>query len=139
MPAERPFEVAVPLVEETVRVGKREVESGGVRVSVSVETREVPVEQVLERRTAEVTRRAVGHPVDQVPQPRQEGDVLVIPVVEEEVVVTKRLILKEEILIRTVVDRRTEQGVVTVRSERAEVTRLEPPPSAVATEGVRND
>ena len=132
-------EAVIPLVEEQISVGKREVERGGLRVDVSVETRTVPVEQVLERHRAEIERRPVGRVIDAVPAPRQEGDVLVIPVVEEEVVVTKRLVLKEEILIRTVVEQRTEQRLVEVRSERADITRLAGDPSDLSPEGADND
>ncbi len=55
-------EVRVPIVEEQLNVGTREVESGGVRVSTRVE--EVPVnEQVtLREETVDVHRRPVDRP-----------------------------------------------------------------------------
>src|SRR3712207_8425900 len=50
-------EIAVPIVEEELRVGKREVDRGGVRVDVDVE--EVPVEEQVSVRdeTVRVERR----------------------------------------------------------------------------------
>ena len=48
----------------------------------------------------EVERVAIGCYVDVVPPSRQEGDVLVVPIVDEVVLVEKRLLLREEIRIR---------------------------------------
>jgi hypothetical protein len=49
---------------------------------------------------AGVERVPVNRLIDTEPQTRQEGDVTVIPIVEEVLVVEKRLLLKEEIRIR---------------------------------------
>ena len=88
---------AIPLVEERLEVGKRQVESGRVRVRVAVDTREeiVPAELAHD----EVAIRRVPHnvPVAELPGVRLEGDVTIIPVVEEQLVVEKRLVLVEEI------------------------------------------
>ncbi|HEX6159602.1 MAG TPA: DUF2382 domain-containing protein, partial [Thermoanaerobaculia bacterium] len=60
----RDEEAAIPVVEEELAVGKRAVETGGVRVSKEV--REVPVhEQVhLHEEHVTVDRRPVDRPVD---------------------------------------------------------------------------
>jgi stress response protein YsnF len=57
---------------------------------------------------------------------RETEDTIVIPVVEEIVVVERRLILKEEIHVRKTrrVERKSEQ--VTLRTQQAEVLRLPP-------------
>jgi stress response protein YsnF len=65
----------------------------------------------------------VGRVVEAVPEVRQDGDVMIIPIVEEEVVLVTRLVLREEIHIRTKTTRRTEQFTVNLRAERAEITR----------------
>ena len=124
---DRPFEDTseqrIPLVEEVLTVGKRQVETGRVRVQVHVDEREEQVDVDLRREDYDVRRVPVGRPVDAVPETRREGDTLIVPVVEEEVVVTRRLVLREEIhLTRRTVDR-TERVAVTLRAERAEVTR----------------
>lgn len=116
-------ETVIPLYEETVSVGKRPVERGRVRVDVRVAEREQTLQQTLERRDVEVERVAINRVVESAPETRREGDVLIIPVVEEEVVMVKRLVLREEIHIRERTTQRTEQFTVNVRSEKAEISR----------------
>ena len=67
----------------------------------------------------------VGRPVEAAPQVREEDGVLIVPVLEERLVVTTELILKEE--IRIIKKSRTEmvREPVRLRSERVEVERLE--------------
>ncbi|MBB3262666.1 uncharacterized protein (TIGR02271 family) [Azospirillum sp. OGB3] len=116
-------EEAVPLYEETLSVGKRTVETGRLRITTVVREREETVEQDLSSEAVEVLRVPVGRPVDAAPEPRYEGDVLIVPILEEELVVTKRLVLKEELHIRKQATRRTERVTETLRSEDAVVTR----------------
>lgn len=124
IPPERTVsEEAVPLYEETLSVGKRTVETGRLRITTVVREREETVEQDLASEAVEVLRVPVGRPVEAVPEPRYEGDVLIIPILEEELVVTKRLVLKEELHIRKQATRRTERVTETLRSEDAVVTR----------------
>ena len=126
-------DAVLPLVEEALRVGKRRVETGRVRVSVSTDIEEQVVRETLRSERAEFERvpidreLAVGEPA---PAMRQEPDgTVVVPVVEEILVVEKRLVLREEIRMRLVaVDEAVEQPV-TVRKQRASVERL-PPPAA---------
>jgi len=116
-------EEVIPLLEESVSIGKRSVERGRVRIDVRVSQREQVLEQTLQRRDVEVERVPINRVVETVPVARQEGDVMIIPVVEEEVVMVKRLVLREEIHIRQRTTQRTEQFSVTVRSESAEISR----------------
>lgn len=128
MPSQRiSSEQTIPLHEEVLSVGKRAVERARVRITTEVRERQETVEQELDRESVEVVRVPVGRPVDTAPEPRQEGDVLIVPVLEEELVVTKRLILKEELHIRKTVTRRTERITETLRSEVATVRRDDAP------------
>jgi uncharacterized protein (TIGR02271 family) len=113
------------LVEERLEVGKRAVERGRVVVRTRVETREEVAEVDLRREEVEVERVPVGRPVEAPPPVREEDGVLIVPVLEERLVVTTELVLKEE--IRITKRSRTEhvREPVTLRSERAEVERLE--------------
>jgi uncharacterized protein (TIGR02271 family) len=113
----------IPLAEERLRVEKREVERGRVVVRKRVETREELAEAVLHREELSVERVPLGVPVDAPPPVREEGDVLVVPVVEEQLVVQTRLVLKEE--LRVTRHRRTEtfREPVRLRAEVAEVVR----------------
>jgi stress response protein YsnF len=75
----------------------------------------------------------VGRIVDERPVMRETEDTIVIPVVEEIVVVERRLFLKEEIHVRKTrrVERKSEQ--VTLRTQQAEVLRLPPKGSPVTS------
>jgi len=57
------------------------------------------VDEPLLHEDVQVERVAINQPVTAAPQVRQEGDTLIIPVVDEVLVVEKRLILKEELRI----------------------------------------
>ncbi|WP_328702928.1 YsnF/AvaK domain-containing protein [Arenibaculum pallidiluteum] len=127
-PSDDGAEGRIALIEESLSVRKRQVETGRVRVQVHVEEREQPVEIDLWREDVEVRRVPVGRQVDVVPETRQEGDTLIVPVVEEEVVVTRRLVLREEIHLTRRRHERTERRSVTLRAEQAEVMRDGPPP-----------
>ncbi|NOG74174.1 YsnF/AvaK domain-containing protein [Roseicella sp. DB1501] len=125
-------EEVLSLAEEVVRIGKRKIETGLVRVSVTTQTAEEVVRETLRSRKAEVERVPLGHEVTEAPQTRQEGDVLVVPVVEEILVIEKRLILKEEIRLRFVDTETAVEQSVQRRVQRATVERL-PPHDATAS------
>jgi uncharacterized protein (TIGR02271 family) len=116
-------ETIIPLYKEAVSVIRRKVERGRFRIDVRVVERDQSIEQTLDRQDVEVERIAVGRVVETAPEIRQDGDVMIIPIVEEEVVLVTRLVLREEIHIRKKTTQRTEQFTVTLRSERAEITR----------------
>lgn len=120
----------VPVVEEEVRFGTRQVETGRVRVRKLVREEEETFDEPLAREEVTVERVAVEKFVDG-PQPmRREGDVVVIPIVEEVLVVEKRLMLKEELRVRKrIVEERSPQ-TVTLRREEAVVERLPAPGAA---------
>jgi len=112
-------EVRMRRVEEELRAGTREREAGAVRVRKRV---------VTERRREEVpTRREEVH-VERVPVVGEVAaeaeigeDEIVIPVTEEEVVVEKRPVAKEEIRIRKDVVEDTEVVEEDVRREEIDI------------------
>jgi uncharacterized protein (TIGR02271 family) len=112
---------AIPLVEERLSIAKRQVEAGRLRVRITVDEREerVPVELAHDEMVIE--RVPKNLPVAALPGVRIEGNTTIIPVVEEVVVVEKRLVLVEEIHVRRKTTMVTEEVPVTLRSERAAV------------------
>ena len=116
-------EARIPLAEERIRLGVDKVETGRVRVKTTVDERKVFVRQTLERSDVQIERVLIDRMVDVAPEIRQEGDLLIIPVVEEVIVAEKRLVLKEELRIRTVRTRDEVEAPVTLRSVRAEIER----------------
>jgi uncharacterized protein (TIGR02271 family) len=115
----------IELAEEELRIGKREVERGRVVVRTRVEERDEIAEAALRQEDVTVERVPVGRPVETAPSVREEDGVLIVPVIEERLVVTTELVLKEE--IRITKKSRTEmvREPVRLRSERVEVERLE--------------
>jgi uncharacterized protein (TIGR02271 family) len=108
----------IPIVEEEAHVDKRVVETGRVRVSSRTHAFEETVSADLDREEVEVTRVPVDRVVDRVPDMRTEGDLTIIPVVEEVAFVEARLVLREEIHIRkTVTTRHVEEPVALRRQE----------------------
>ena len=72
----------------------------------------------------EVERVPVGKFVDTPPEPRQEGDTLVFPVLEEVLVVERKIRLKEEIRVRKRVTERRDSQTVTLRKEEIKIDRI---------------
>jgi hypothetical protein len=66
---------------------------------------------------------AIGRPVDAVPPVRQEGNTTVFSVVEEVVVVERRLVLKEEIRLRRMQTTERHRESVTLREQDAVIER----------------
>ena len=119
-------EEVIPLVEETATVGKRQVVTGRVRVQTVTDTIEEVARANVQRETVEVTRVPVDRMVETAPEVRTEGDVTIVPVLEEVLVVEKRLLLKEELHIRRRVEAETVEVPVTLRKQRAVVERTDP-------------
>ena len=117
--------VTIPRVEEQVQIDKQERLRGTVRVHVVPRQREQTVAVPVVETRAEVRRVEVGRIVDKAPDVREEGDTVIIPVVEEVLVVEKRLLLREEVHVTRKQTMRTEQHQVSLRSEHVEISRSE--------------
>ncbi len=118
-------EETIPLAEERIEIGKREVERGRVVVRTRIEEREELAEAALQQEDVIVERVPCGVPVEAPPPVREEDGVLIVPVLEERLVVTTELVLKEEIRITKRSRTEVVREPVRLRSERAEVVRLE--------------
>lgn len=117
-------EVVVPVVEEELATGVRAVKTGSVRVDKRVEKRTRRISAPVLYEDVEVRRVPINRVVEEPPKARRQGNTVIVPVVEEELVVTKRLVLKEEIHL---VKRRTRDRVVKdveLGRERVRVRRL---------------
>ena len=113
----------IPLVEERLSVGKREVERARVRVHVHVDEREQIVTQELARDEVSIERVPHNVRLQDFPQIRTEGTTTIIPVVEEVLVTEKVLMLVEEIHIHRRLTSEVHQVPVPLRSEHAQVQR----------------
>ena len=119
-------EEVLPLLQEELRVEKRNVVSGKVRVRSVVDTIEEIARAELQEERVEITRVPIDREVSTPPTVRTEGDVTIVPVLEEVLVVEKRLVLKEELHIRRHVARENFEVPVTLRKQRAVIERVTP-------------
>jgi stress response protein YsnF len=116
-------EHVVPVSREEVEVTKREVETARVRVEKRIVEREHAVEATLRREQVDVERVAKDEEVEGPLPPREEGDCLVIPVVEEYLVVQKRWKLTGEVRIRRRATQHAHQEHMTLRAEDVRIVR----------------
>ena len=116
-------EEILPLVEETATVHKREVTTGRVRVRTVTDTIEEFAAANLQSESVEVTRVPIDRVVDVAPAVRTENDVVIVPVLEEVLVVQKQLVLKEELHIRRRVETEAVEVPVSLRKQRSIVER----------------
>lgn len=91
----------IPLAEERLRAGTRAIDLGELRIHRHVEQQEETVRQAVTRDDVTVERVSIDRYIDAPPAVRTEGDTLIVPVLEEVLMVEKRLKLKEELRIRT--------------------------------------
>lgn len=87
----------IPLVEERPRIEKQVVERGVVKIETSAAERTETISETLTHEEIEISHVPMNVTVDAVPEIREENDVIIIPVVEERIVVSKRLVLTEEL------------------------------------------
>lgn len=116
----------VPVVEEVLDIARQRVETGRVRVQKLVHERTEVVDEPLLRDTVMVTHVPVNRVIEQPIGVRQEGDTLIVPVLEERLVVEKRLVLVEEVHITRHTAEIHQPEDVTLRREEVVVERLTP-------------
>ena len=125
-PAEE-TEQRIPIVEEELRIGKREVLRGGARVHARIEEHPVREEVELIAEQTSIERRPAARRLSE--EELEEGGLLrerVIEITEmrEEAVVSKEAFVREELVVKKTIERRTEIIEDTVRRTRVETERL---------------
>lgn len=124
----------IPLVEERLSASTRKVETGRVRVRTHVDERIEVVRQKLERDEVEIERVPINREITDMPKVREEKGVTIVPVVEEVLVVEKKLMLVEEIRLHRKRSYEKYERPVTLRAQRAEIEREELSGETVAPE-----
>jgi len=125
-------EAVVPIVEEELHIEKQKVETGRVRLTKTVQEREVLVTQPVMQEDIQIERVPVYRWLSEPATVRYEGDMMIIPVMEEVPVVEKRLRLKEELRVtkRQITTQRSEP--VQLRTEEVHVERMPGQPSPLS-------
>jgi uncharacterized protein (TIGR02271 family) len=114
----------IPLCAEELTVDKIEKLAARTVVTKSVSHEVVPVTMGLRHDSYEITRRSVGQAVTgEAPSVRQEGDAVIVPVLEERLV--KQLFVAEEIVLTPKSSISVHREDVTVRRENVKVERSE--------------
>jgi len=106
--------------EEEVRIGKRAVEGGEVRVGKHVETEHVREQVDVMREQVHIERRPVTDARAGAEISASENE-LRVPIVEEELVVEKRPVVKEELVISKEQVHETRPVDVEVRKEQFDI------------------
>ena len=125
---ERDAPLTLKVAEEQLAMGKRTVDTGrGVRVHKTVSEQPVQVDEALLRDAVEVERVPVGRLVEagDTPAPHYEGDTLVVPVLEEVLVVERRVRIREELRITRSRHEQRHQDTVVLRSEQVNIERFD--------------
>ena len=118
----------IPVVAEQLAVGTRTVDTGrGVRVHKTVIEQPVTIDEALGHDEVDVRHVAVDRIVapDEVPATRYEGDTLVVPVLEEVLVVERRVRIKEELHITRIRREEHHQEQVSLKAEQVSVERFD--------------
>ena len=115
----------IELAEEQVEITKREVERGRVVVRTRVGDTGRDRRDRAAAGGGDGRSCPLGVPVEVAPAVREEDGVLIVPVLEEQLVLTTRLILKEEIRITRRSRTEVVREPVQLRSEQADILRLE--------------
>ncbi|HEY0603378.1 MAG TPA: YsnF/AvaK domain-containing protein [Herpetosiphonaceae bacterium] len=117
-------EVKIPIVEEELRVGKREVEQGGVRVNTRVEETPVNEQVTLREETVDVHRKPVDRPVSDADVANFQEGTFEVRERAEEAIVDKQARVVEEVHIKKDVEERTENIQDTVRRTDVDVDQI---------------
>jgi uncharacterized protein (TIGR02271 family) len=109
----------IPVLQEELEVGKRKVETGVTRVQKTVHEREEVIDQPLVKEEVQVERVPINRYVEGPVPVREEDGVTIVPLLEEVLVVEKKLMLKEELRITKRTKTVRDPQRVILRSEEA--------------------
>jgi len=118
--------LVVPILSEELKISREQVVTGGVRVHKTVQERTETVDQPTFEEKIEVERVTVNQFVDAPPPVRYEGDVMIMPLLEEVLVVEKRLVLREEVRISKHRETVNKPQQIVLRREEVTLERIEP-------------
>jgi len=117
-------DIRIPVIQEEVIVEKKLVETGRVLIAKKIVEETSIINQQLSSEQVKIDRKEINQYVDIAPAAvRQEGDVTIISVLKEVLVVEKKLMLVEEIHITKQKTEVTEHREITLRNEQVDVTR----------------
>lgn len=131
-------QIVVPLLEEQLHIFREQVLTGGVRVHKTVRQQTETIDEPVVREEVAIEHVSINRFIDAPPQIRYEGEVMIVPLLEEVLVVEKKLVLREEIRItkRSVTLRNRQQYIV--RREEATLEEIKPDARGASLKDLRN-
>lgn len=115
--------IKIPVIEEQIIVDKEIVETGKVRISKSVSKEQQSVDIPVNSEKVSIVRVPKNQFIERSPEVRQTGDTLVVPVVREQIVIEKKLVLVEELHIKKELIETSQTEKVTLRKEEVDIVR----------------
>ena len=118
----------VPVIAEELAIGARTVDTGrGVRIHKTVVEQPVTIDERLARDEVEIRHVPVDRIVapDEAPANRYEGDTLIVPILEEVLVVERRVRIKEELHITRIRREEHHQEEIVLKAEQVNVERFD--------------
>ncbi len=113
--------VHIPLAEEQLRVRRKRVPTRRVRLRTRTERTQHVIDEPRLSERFDIKRIKTNRVVDSPPQVRQEGRTTIIPLLKEVIIVTKQLVVAEELHITRHVQKSSNPKTVTLRSQRLEI------------------
>ncbi|HEX6154536.1 MAG TPA: DUF2382 domain-containing protein [Burkholderiales bacterium] len=126
MPSDDKPSVVIPVAREEASLTRERVETGAVNVRKVVRERVEVIDEPMLHDEVDIEHVTINREVTAPEPPREEGDVLVIPVYEEVVTVHRKWILKEEVRLRRREVQTRHREEVVLREEQALVERTVP-------------
>lgn len=116
-------EARMTLSEEELEIRRQRMSAGEVDIHKRVVTEHVSTPVTTMREEAVVERRPISEATLQAGTARIEGDEIHVPLMEEEVIVEKRVVPKEELVVKKHMVQETETVEADLRKERVDVDR----------------
>ena len=116
--------LTIPEIEEVADISKRIVDTGTIRITKHVREVDRTISPTLLEQHIRIDRVPINRVVETAPEVRTEGDVTIIPVVEE--VFVKKILLKEELRVTRNTVEKTQELHTTLRREEVQITRESP-------------
>lgn len=115
--------IRIPRLEEQLQVSTQRVETGRVTLTKTVQETQETVAIPLHQEQYVIERMSINQYVDEPPAPRQEGETTIYPVLNEVLVVQKRLLLVEEVRVTRQQTQTEETQTIPLRRETITVER----------------
>jgi len=112
--------MSVPVIEEELRAGVREVQGGSARIVRDVVSEQQSIDVPVKHEEVYVTERAVNRPATQADMNAMTQEID-IPLTEQQVVTSKEAVVTGEVSIRKEVTTETQRVSDTVRREEVHV------------------